>query len=74
MTERSTVEKLRSFEADLIAENARLRAALQFYADPFDWKKKHDRDDDMRIPDFYSEMCFGDTAREALGLPRKGGS
>lgn len=47
-------------------ENAKLRETLAYYADPFAWKKAHDPDDDMRIPDFYSEMEFGDKAREAL--------
>lgn len=41
--------------------------ALQFYADPFAWKKLHDPDDNVRVPDFYSETSFGDTAQEALG-------
>ena len=45
---------------------ASLVAALEFYADPFAWKKKHDPEDLVRIPDFYSETSFGDTAIEAL--------
>ncbi len=40
--------------------------ALEFYADPFAWKKKHDPDDVVRVPDFYSETSFGDTALEAI--------
>jgi len=43
-----------------------LREALEFYANPFAWKAKHDPDDVVRIPDFYSETSFGDTAIEAL--------
>ena len=43
-----------------------VRSALEFYADPFAWKKKHDPEDVLRIPDFYSETSFGDTAMEAL--------
>lgn len=46
--------------------DAGVRGALKFYADPFAWKKKHDPDDVVRIPDFYSETSFGDTAVEAL--------
>lgn len=50
-----------------------MREALEFYADPFSWKAKHDPEDVVRIPDFYSETSFGDTAVEALAalqLPR----
>jgi hypothetical protein len=43
-----------------------VREALEFYADPFAWKKKHDPGDDVRVPDFYSETSFGDTAVAAL--------
>lgn len=42
------------------------REALEFYADPFAWKKLHDPDDVVRVPDFYSETSFGDTAAAAL--------
>lgn len=42
------------------------REALEFYADPFAWKKLHDPEDDIRVPDFYSETSFGDTAIEAI--------
>lgn len=55
------------FDCDLI------RQTLEFYADPFAWKKKHDPEDVLRIPDFYSETSFGDTALETLAtlaLPR----
>lgn len=45
---------------------ARLVEALKFYADPFVWKKKHDPDDAVSVPDFYSETSFGDIATEAL--------
>lgn len=37
-------------------------AALLFYADPFAWKKLHDPENDVQVPDFYSETSFGDTA------------
>jgi hypothetical protein len=50
----------------LCEEVERLRAALEMYADPFAWKKKHDPDNVFNVPDFYNEMCFGDTAVEAL--------
>lgn len=46
--------------------NKALRAALEFYRNPFAWKKLHDPHDDVRVPDFYSETSFGDTAAEAL--------
>jgi hypothetical protein len=39
----------------------KLEAALRFYVDP--WKYR----DDARIPDLYSELDFGETARAALG-------
>ena len=42
------------------------RKALEFYADPFAWKKKHDPENDVQVPDFYSETSFGDMASEAL--------
>ncbi len=45
---------------------ATIRDALEFYTDPFAWKKKHDPDNDVQVPDFYSETSFGDTAGEAL--------
>lgn len=48
------------------AEIERLRAALEFYADPASWKKQHDPDNDVQIPDFYSETSFADTAIAAL--------
>lgn len=43
-----------------------VREALEFYADPFAWKKKHDPEDVIRVPDFYGETSFGDMAIEAL--------
>lgn len=49
------------------AEIAGLRAALEFYADPVAWKAKHDPQNDIQVPDFYSETSFGDTAVAALG-------
>ena len=39
-------------------EIERLRAALRFYAEP--------HGDGVQIPDFYSELDFGETARAAL--------
>ena len=59
------------------AEDSTIRAAdmvkaLEFYADPFVWKKKHDPDDAVSVPDFYSETSFGDTALAALSAsPRE---
>lgn len=50
----------------------RLRAALEFYRDPVAWKKLHDPHDDVRVPDFYSETSFGDTAEVALGHQQQG--
>lgn len=46
----------------------RLRNVLEFYADPFAWKKRHDPDNSIQVPDFYSETSFGDTAAEALSI------
>lgn len=46
------------------------REVLEFYADPFAWKRKHDPQDVIGIPDFYSETSFGDRAAEALAAPR----
>ncbi len=50
---------------------AAMREALTFYADPFAWKAKHDPDDVVRIPDFYSETSFGDKAADALAETRR---
>lgn len=50
----------------ITAERDGLRKALEFYADPFAWKKQHDPENDVQVPDFYSETSFGDTARAAL--------
>lgn len=57
------------------AEITKLRAqrdaaarALSFYADPFAWKAAQDPNDDISVPDFYSETSFGDTAAEALSV------
>lgn len=44
--------------------NAKLVEALEFYANPFN--RKDAGGDPVRIPDFYSELCFGNTANEAL--------
>lgn len=65
------IEQMISEAANKIAElqqqKAGLRDALRFYADPVAWKKEHDPEDDVQIPDFYSETSFGDTAKAALG-------
>lgn len=47
------------------AENAKLREALEFYADPWAWNKKHS-DGGKQVPDFYFEMEYGDRAVTAL--------
>lgn len=52
-------------------EIERLRAALEFYRDPVAWKKLHDPNDDVRVPDFYRETSFGDTAEGALDSQQK---
>jgi hypothetical protein len=46
------------------ARIAALEGALRFYAEP--WKYTDCHGDDVRVPDFYSELDFGETAREAL--------
>lgn len=45
---------------------AEMEGALRFYADPFKYTDIHG--DDVRVPHFYSETDFGETARVALGL------
>lgn len=50
---------------ELEAENARLRAALEFYADPARWMKVNNITDEQ-IPDFYDETNFGERALLAL--------
>lgn len=57
----------------LAQENERLRAVLKFYADPFAWKAKNDPENDVQVPDFYSETSFGDMASEALAVTRHNG-
>ena len=42
-----------------------LREALQFYADP---PTEDENGEELRIPDFYSELNFGDFARKALAV------
>lgn len=42
------------------------REVMEFYADPFAWKKKNDPQNLVQIPDFYSELSFGGAATEAL--------
>lgn len=49
---------------DAADEIERLRAALRFYAEP--WKYTDCHGDDVHVPDFYSELDFGETARVAL--------
>ena len=48
----------------LRARVAELEGALRFYADPFKYTDIHG--DDVRVPHFYSETNFGETARFAL--------
>lgn len=60
--------------AHLVVALPELVSALEFYADPWAWKKLHDPDDLVRIPDFYSETSFGDTARAALAAATTGGA
>jgi hypothetical protein len=50
--------------AALQARVAELEGALRFYADPFKYTDIHG--DDVRVPHFYSETDFGETARAAL--------
>ncbi len=45
----------------------KIRDILEFYANPRAWKLKHDPENDIGVPDFYSELSFGDMAEEALG-------
>lgn len=52
----------------LQARVAELEGALRFYADPFKYTDIHG--DDVRVPHFYSETDFGETARIALGLDK----
>ncbi len=60
------LEGWKSSHASLKARIEELTKALRFYADPFAWKKQHDPADVIRVPDFYSETSFGDTAIAAL--------
>lgn len=58
----------------LAAENERMREALRFYSDPSKYTDIHG--DDVTVPDFYSELDFGETARTtlaALTAPAPGG-
>lgn len=54
----------------LTAERDAMARALEFYADPFAWKKKYDPENYVQVPDFYSETSFGDTAERALASSR----
>lgn len=40
--------------------------ALEFYADPFGWHHAHPTAEVVAIPDFYSELEFGEVAQIAL--------
>jgi hypothetical protein len=44
----------------------RMRAALEFYKDPIAWKRANDPHNDIQVPAFYDELCFGDEAADAL--------
>lgn len=48
----------------LRAKLERVKEALLFYADPFGVKDEHG--EEVSVPDFYSEMEFGDRARAIL--------
>lgn len=47
---------------------AELIAILDFYANPF--HRKDESDEFITVPDFYSELCFGDSAEHALTFAR----
>ena len=53
---------------ELESRIAELEAALRFYANPFKYTDIHG--DDVRVPHFYDETDFGETARIALGLDK----
>lgn len=57
-------EKVRDIMRRGADEIARLRAALEFYADPFGWPPEDGNP--IAVPDFYSELDFGAKAQEAL--------
>ena len=64
-------ERIEAQAAEMAALQARvavLEEALRFYADPFKYTDIHG--DDVRVPHFYSETDFGETARVALGLDK----
>lgn len=46
-----------------------MEAALEFYADPFDYIKRHNLDES--VPDFYDEMDTCARAVAALAMVRK---
>jgi cell shape-determining protein MreC len=50
---------------ELRRENERLRAALEFYADPYG--RRDESGELIPVPDFYSELAFGAVAEKALG-------
>jgi hypothetical protein len=50
------------------ATETTIREALEFYAYPWAWKKIHDPQDIIGIPDFYSELSFGSAAKEAIAV------
>ena len=64
----------------LKTENAKLREALEFYADPFSWHLNPEfsfariiHPDDADEVKEYAKRCGGKKAREALNDLRKGG-
>lgn len=77
LQECANVNAMSAFKAEAerdkaLGENERLREALEFYADPWEWQKRPENEEWLRndgatqVPDFYSEMEFGDTAKAAL--------
>ena len=63
---RQAADRIQS-DADLIERQREAlrvaRAAMLFYANPFERTDMHG--DDVRVPDFYGELNFGETAEEA---------
>ena len=54
-------------KASLQQRNERLREALEFYADPrAKMEAEGERPEDVRLPDFWSEMDFSERAQTAL--------
>ncbi len=66
-----TLGHIKKLARAYMAQEARARTlaeALAFYADPS--KAKDEYGDPVRIPDFYNELDFGETARAALAEGR----